>query len=218
MRTNGMMLAAVAAMVFAGPVCAVEADEKPAAPAAAEAPKRKPVKKDPEYMSWEKALAVSTANEQPIVAFIELKGDKACSKVRMATVGNPAFKEFVKDNCVFYRTGVPQKASRQRAQKDELPKPDFDAVKASEAKGITLIKGTNQAPNFPMIAVLAPGGTKMLGTVVMTADDVSFSSFVKELQSAFERGKIETVISKKVQKALDDEAKKRAALEKRAGK
>lgn len=197
--------------------------EEPAAPAAgapAEAPKKK-VKKDADYISWAKVAAASEACEQPILAYVEIKGDKAGSKIRLATVGNPIFKEFVKDNCLYYHLGIPQEEVRvprgQPRPKNPIPTPNFAAVKASEAAAISKLtagKGTT----FPLFAVLSPGGSRVLGVVTMSADDASFTKFVDELKPIFEQGKCEFVISKKVQKVLDEEAKKRAALEKRQKK
>lgn len=216
-----VLAGAVLAVLTAGDALAAEAPAATPAPAEAPAaPKRKP-KKDAEYILWEKAVAVSEGCGQPIVAFLELKGDKASSKVRMMTVGNPAFKEFVKDNCVYYHVGVPQKEerrSRGRSAKDAVPKPDFDAVKASEKAAVTRINGDTRSPTLPAVAVLAPGGKKVLGTILPTPEDVSFGGFIEELKPLFEKGKCEVVVSKKVQKVIDDEAKRLAAQQKRAGK
>ena len=216
-----VLAGAVLAVLTAGDALAAEAPAATPAPAEAPAaPKRKP-KKDAEYILWEKAAAVSEGCGQPIVAFLELKGDKASSKVRMMTVGNPAFKEFVKDNCVYYHVGVPQKEerrSRGRSAKDAVPKPDVDAVKAAEKAAVTRINGDTRSPTLPAVAVLAPGGKKVLGTILPTPEDVSFGGFIDELKPLFERGKGGGVVSKKVQKVIDDEAKRLAAQQKRAGK
>ena len=83
---------------------------------------------------------------------------------------------------------------------------------------VTRINGDTRSPTLPAVAVLAPGGKKVLGTILPTPEDVSFGGFIEELKPLFEKGKCEIVVSKKVQKVIDDEAKRLAAQQKRAGK
>lgn len=217
MKTRSLFwaLGACALMTVADSVRAAETPADPGEAQTAPAPKKK-VRKVPEYMSWEQACAVSEAAEQPIVAFVELKGDKRSSKIRMATVAHPIFKEFVKDNCVFYHVGVPQekvqKGRGQANQKDAEPKPDFSAVKASESTAVTKLKGSQST--LPVIAVVTPGGGRVIGTYAPAPEEASLAQFVAEMKTLFEGAKCELVISKKVQKVLDDEAKKLAARQK----
>ena len=215
LRTMALLLGAMTLSTAFNPAFAAD-DPAAAADPAAPVVKKK-VKKDAEYMQWEKASAASTACDQPILAYIEMKGDKAGSKIRMKTIGNAVFKDFVKDNFIYYHYSVPQEEVRQgrgqQRQKNPVIKPDFKAVKASESAAISkLCPGAS--PSFPVIAVVAPGGGRVVGTVFLSPEDASFSKFVEELKPLVESAKCEFTVSKKIQKVLDDEAKKRAALEK----
>ena len=58
----------------------------------------------------------------------------------------------------------------------------------------------------------------MLGWVGFDSTEPSLGAFVNELKGEFEKGKYDFTIPKTVQKFLDAETKKRAALEKRMKK
>ena len=57
-----------------------------------------------------------------------------------------------------------------------------------------------------------------MGRILPAPEGVAVGGFIEELKPRFEKGKCEVVVSKKVQKVIDDEAKRLAAQQKRAGK
>lgn len=202
------------------------ADEKHAkedGPAKAEESVKKKKKgptKKPEYFRWKDAAAVAKAWEQPVLVFVDLEDSKVCSRVRAATVGDRHFKDFVKENCVYYRYKVPRvevkRGRRNRGlvnKKDDVPKPDFEAVKESEKVTVNKILD-GKKNSFPGIALVKPEG-QLIDVISFDSEEPSLSAFVDELKGAFEKGKYEFVIPKNFQKVLNAEAKKRAALEKR---
>lgn len=228
MKLNELKLLGVAAMsVFAfacGPVSAVENGEEGDAKSEAPVKKKKkgPTKK-PEYFRWKDAAAVAEAWEQPVLVFIDLEDSKICSRVRAATVGNRLFKDFVRENCVYYRYKIPrveQKRGRRNRgpvkKSDDIPKPDFEAVKESEKRIVDAVLD-GKKNNFPGVALFKASG-QMLGLVGFDSTEPSLEAFVNELKGEFEKGKYDFTMPKTVQKFLDAETKKRAALEKRMKK
>ncbi len=218
-----LTIAAAAFLTFA-PHGASRAEEAAAAenPAGTEQPKKKrPPRKQAEYRSWDQAAAAAEAWGQPIIAYVFVQGDKLGSRYRTATFGNPVFKELLMPNAVYYSCAIPQAKAKgrgrgnARADRDAPAKPDRAAIKESEKAAISRIAG-EKVP-LPVVAVIDPGG-KVLGSFMPDAEDLSFTGFVNELKSGFEAGKHALEINRKVQKALDAEAKKRAADEKRKRK
>ncbi len=186
--------------------------------------KKKGPAKKPEYFRWKDAAAVAEAWEQPVVVFVDLEDCKVCSRVRAGTVGNRFFKDFVKDNCVYYRYKVPRvevkRGRRNRGsvnKKDDLPKPDFEAVKESEKRIVDMAIEGKSASRFPKILLLKSNG-QMIGTVSYDSSEPSFESFIGELKTLFESAKYDIEMPRNIQKLFDAEAKKRAALEKRKKK
>lgn len=194
--------------------------------AASEEPKkRKLPKQTGPYNNWDLAAKVADSHDQPIIVFVGLQGDKNSSRIRNATIFNPAFKDFIKSNAVLYLYNVPalkEKKNvrsgncRQKKDKNARPKPDLKSVKQAER----LIVGKVAANNlFPVVAVVSPAG-QIAGTpiVVDPSDPYPFGRFIADLKSAFEAGKYSCEITKKVQKEIDAQAKKIADLEKRQRK
>lgn len=186
--------------------------------------KKKGPTKKPEYFRWKDAAAVAEAWEQPVVVFVDLEDCKVCSRVRAGTVGNRFFKDFVKDNCVYYRYKVPRvevkRGRRNRGsvnKKDDLPKPDFEAVKESEKRIVDMAIEGKSASRFPKILLLKSNGQK-IGTVSYDSSEPSFEAFIGELKGLFESAKYDFAVPRNIQKLFDAEAKKRAALEKRKKK
>lgn len=199
--------------------------EKPAAEEAEKAPppkkKRRPNKKA-EYFRWKEASEMAAAWEQPVVMFLELEDSKECGKVRARTVGDRMFKEFVKENCIYYRCKVPKVEEprgrrRRRTNKDEKPKPAYSEMKGDEKRLANIITEGKGGFAFPAIVVLKPNGDR-LGMSLFSPEEANFTSFINELREHFTAGKYEMTIPRNVQKYLDAEAKKRAALEKRKRK
>lgn len=223
--------------VFAAEAAAeapAEAAETPAEPAEApaEKPKKKP-KKLPSYSVWDQAAAVAEAYEQPIIAFIDVKGDKT-SPVMLRTeifnVRKDFIKEFVLPNAVYYTYTVPnfedKKANnnnQKKRDKNEPVKPDLTKVKESERMMVTRIstggsqQGGQPKPMLPMIAVVSPGG-KILGLAHLDHEGPAYGNLVASLKDAMEQAKYPVTVGKKVQKAITVEAKKVAELEKRQRK
>lgn len=222
------LVAVAAAALLAAPLCAAEKRADGAERAdKSEAPvikKKKGPNKKPEYFRWKDAAAVAEAWEQPVIVFIDLEDSKVCSRVRAATVGNRHFRDFVKDNCVYYRYKVPRVEVRQRGRrnrgrvqkKDDVPKPDFEAVAESERKMVNKILDGNKN-SFPRIALVKPNG-QVVCSVGVDSQEPAFDAFINELKDAFSKGKCDFTVSKNLRKVLDAEAKKRAALEKRRKK
>lgn len=211
-------------------VCApAMADDKKAASAdtaKAEEPVKKKKKgpaKKPEYFRWNDAAAIAEAWEQPVLVFIDLEDSKECGRVRSATVGHNLFKAFVKENCVFYRYKVPcVKARRGRGNrgsnnnKNAAPKPDFESVRDSERNIVNKVLGGKKS-RFPGLALVKPNG-QLVDLIAYDPDEPSLTAMVGELKEVFEKGKYDFTVPKPIQKLIDAEAKKRAALEKRKKK
>ena len=219
-----------AATVFAVAMFAFAAGAADApAPAEAEpaaekpAPAKKKPKKAGEYTHWKQAEEVAMAWNQPIVALYGINGDKAVSKLRMATFGLPSFKEFSDANFVFYNCKIPEevkKGHRGRPvpkAKDAPLKPDLTQLKQEDRVALDKAIGNNRSPAFPMIAVYTPDG-KFTDCMPLTVEDASIARLMEVLRPMFEKGKWPLEVTKKFQKAMDDEAKKQAALEKRMKK
>lgn len=197
------------------------AKDRPAAGETQKAPppgkKRRPNKKA-EYFRWKEASEMAAAWEQPVVMFLELEDMKDCSKVRARTVGDRMFKEFAKANCIYYRCKVPRAEEsrgrrRRRTNKDEKPKPAYDEMKGDEKRLANIVTKGKGSFAFPAIVVLKPNGDKV-GMCHFSPEEANFISFIDELREHFTAGKYEMTIPRNVQKYLDAEAKKRAALEK----
>lgn len=186
--------------------------------------KKKGPAKKPEYFRWKDAAAVAEAWEQPVVVFVDLEDCKISGRVRSATVGNRFFKDFVKENCVYYRYKVPRvevkRGRRNRGsvnKKDDVPKPDFESVKESEKRIVDMVVQGKSGFRFPGIVLLKANG-QMIGTVSYDSSEPSFESFIGELKTLFESAKYDIEMPRNIQKLFDAEAKKRAALEKRKKK
>lgn len=197
----------------AAPAAAAEAAEP-----APEKPKRKP-KKLPEYVNWDKALEVAEAWDQPVLAFVELKGDKVSAKAKAVTFGDREFlKEFVERNAVYYHLAVPSvKEKPDRSKTPKPPKPDRTKVKESERSAMSKLGLNDDKAAYPVIAVVSPSG-KVLRAVSIGTEGAVFGEFVAALKEGFEAGHYPAEISKKLQKKIDVEAKKVAELEKRQKK
>ena len=226
-----MILTAVLATAFAYETLAEAAAQAPAPEAAAEeaaapaeAQKKRP-KKDPKgYTNWDKAVEIAEAWEQPVFVFLELKGDKVSGRVKTQIFGNRDCKfieEFVNPNAVYYHYAVPQvEVKQQRGRnnskaKDEPPKPDMAAIKASERAMVTrFASGGGKMASLPVVAVVAPGGGRMLGTVTYEDGPTGFGEFVEGLRKAMESGGYKVSVGPKVQKRIDADAKKAAKLKK----
>lgn len=226
-KVNLLSVMFTAALAFA---CApVMADDKEAGSgdtAKAEEPVKKKKKgpaKKPEYFRWSDAAAIAEAWEQPVLVFIDLEGSKECGRVRSATVGHNLFKAFVKENCVFYRYKVPcVKARRGRGgrgsnnNKNDVPKPDFEAIRDSERKIVNKVLDGKKS-KFPGLALVKPNG-QPVDFIAYDPDEPSLTAMVGELKDVFEKGKYDFSVPRPIQKLIDAEAKKRAALEKRRKK
>lgn len=217
----------VGALAFAcAPAVADENEAGAGDTAKAQEPEKKKKKgpaKKPEYFRWNDAAEVAEAWEQPVLVFVDLEDSKECGRVRSATVGHNLFKAFVKENCAFYRYKVPcVKAKRGRRNrnsgntKNEVPKPDFESVRDSEKKIVNTVLDGKKS-RFPAIALLKPGG-QLIDVISYDPDEPSLTAMVVELKDAFEKGKYDFSIPRPIQKLIDAEAKKRAALEKRKKK
>ena len=216
MKRELVMTLTLAALCVTVPLQDLSAEEAAAGDAAAETPKKKPPRKQPEYKIWEQCVAAAEAWEQPIIAFVGLQGDKNTSKIKMATVNNPVFKELVGPNALYYSYMVPaaKPAKGKKVDKNAPVNPDKAAVKESERLAVSQIAASDF---YPAIAVASPTG-KVLGTVTIGVDGMTFGSFVNELKTLFAKGSHELKVNSKVQKAIDAEAKKLAELEKRQKK
>lgn len=215
MKREIVMGLSLAALCTAAPLQDLWAEEAAAEEPAAEAPKKKP-RKAPEYKVWDQCVAAAEAWDQPIIAFVGVQGDKNTSKVKMATVGNPIFKELVGPNALYYTYMIPaaKPAKGKKVDKNAPAKPDKSAIKDTERVAIGQL-----APNdfFPAIVVASPSG-KVLGSVTVGMDGITLGQFVDDLRSYFTQGKYELKVNSKVQKAIDAEAKKLAELAKRQKK
>lgn len=181
-------------------------------------PKKRP-KKLPEYANWDKALETAEAWEQPVIAFVELKGDKVSAKVKGFTFNNRDFlKEFVTPNAVYYHLAVPSvKEKQERGKEQKPPKPDRTKVKESERPALAKLGLNADNATYPVIAVVSPTG-KVLKQVTVGTEGAVFGEFVASVKEGFEAGHFPAEISKKLQKLIDTEAKKVAELEKRQRK
>ena len=230
MMINKARLFSVVFMGVLAFVCAPAAADEKVSGSGADAKAEEPVKKKkkgpakkPEYFRWKDASEIAEAWEQPVLVFIDLEDSKECSRVRSATVGHNLFKAFVKENCVFYRYKVPcVKAKRGRGNrgsnnnKNDAPKPDFESIRESEKKIVnTVLDGKKKS--FPGLALLKPGG-QMVDLISCDSDEPSLTALVGELKEVFEKGKYDFTVPRPIQKLIDVEAKKRAALEKRKKK
>lgn len=222
MKTTIKTVPVMAALMAGFATAGLFAEEEPVAPAeeqSVEKPKKKPKKLD-EYANWDKALETAEAWEQPVLAFVELKGDKVSSKVKSVTFGNRDFmKEFVKPNAVYYHLAVPSLKEKQqdRSKEPKPPKPDRMKVKESERPALAKLGLNGDKAVYPVIAVVSPAG-KVLGQVTVGSEGAVFGEFIASLQEAFTAGQYNAEVSKKLQKVIDTEAKKVAELEKRQRK
>lgn len=227
MMLNKLKLTGVAlmgALAFASlSSVAAEADGEKKAEAPVKKKKKGPTKK-PEYFRWKDAAAVAEAWEQPVIVFIDLEDSKPSSRVRAATVGHRLFKDFVKSNCVYYRYRIPRieakkgRGGRSQNNKkvEDVPKPNYEEVKPSEMRIIDLVVD-KKAAKFPGIALLKADG-QLLGSIDCDVESPSLEAFVKDLTALFKKGDYEITVPKSIQKLIDAEIKKRAALEKKKKK
>lgn len=196
----------------------VIAEEGGADPEATEeaAPKKKKVKKLPEYKDPELAMQVAEELEQPILAFIEVQGDKNCNKVRLGTVGRPEFiKEFVPANFVYFHFVIPAVKAKQQGgkkpDKNAPAKPDLNALKPEVKAVISRFLG--QSPYFPVITLMEYSGRVLDPALAPDPEEIQFGNFVGAIKNAMENAQYAVTITPRLQKVLDKEAK---ALEKAA--
>lgn len=222
-KNNLLYLVLIVAIIFVStPINAAEDDAANAAKTESSVKKKKkgPSKKL-EYFRWSDASKIAQAWEQPILVFVDLKDFKISSRVRSATVGHRIFKDFIKENCIYYRYTIPSveaKGNRgNKNNKDDIPKPDFTAIKDSEKSIVDTILDGKKKFAFPGIALLKSNG-QLLGSVSCDPSNPSLGAFINDLKSLFEKGNYDFTIPKSLQKFLDAEAKKKAALEKRKKK
>ncbi len=185
------------------------ATEKPA-----EAPKKKKPRKKLEYKSWAEAVEVAEAWDQPIVVFLSIEDDPLSSRFKMATVGNPVFKEhLILPNAVFYSYAVPAAKSKKRgkAAKNARPKPSMKSIKESEKVAVIRMAGTGES--LPFVAVVRPTG-RMIECYTPDPNDISFEGLFKSVQAGFQTGRYQLKLNSRVERVLKEEAKKRAKLEK----
>lgn len=233
------VLAAFAAGMLVSDVCAEEAqkaadavpsDPVPAEPATPEKPKKKP-KKLPVYMQWDKAMEVAEAYEQPIIAFIDLQGDKTSGKIKRDIFGKQEImKDFVLPNAVYYTYTVKAEKAPpgHKRDKDAAPKADMKSIKESERIAVTRIATGGDKPAWgeapavlPAVAVVAPVGGpsgKLIGLVRYDTEGAALGGMITGIKDLMEKEKYSAEIGKKVQKLIDAEAKKIAELEKRQRK
>ncbi len=223
--------AALAAALMTGGAFAAEAHKAEggqATEAQAEAEKVQPKKRRPKkaatYAHYKAAEETAKAWNQPIVAFVEIDGDKAAQHIKMKTFGVREFAEFADANFVFYHCKIPQKIEKRRGRrappkrdKNAPLKPDYDELKKEDSLAVSRINGSNRAPAYPLIAIISPEGSVKY-TMALVEEEASLAKFVEELKVTFDQEKWPLLIPPKFQKALDLEAKKKAALEKRAKK
>ena len=219
----GAIALASAPAVAAGENNAGGAQGEEAAPAGSRQPGKRRPKKGAVYQHWAQAEQMAKAWDQPVVAIIEIDGDKAASKIRMKTFGAREFAEFTDANFVFYHCKIPQKVEKTRrgrrvpVKKDAPLKPDYDQLKKEDSVIVSRINGTTRAPAYPILAVISPeGGVKY--SMPLQESEVTLTKFYEELKSVFEENKWPLETTKKFQKALDADAKAKAALEKQRKK
>lgn len=231
MKEKLMTLAVLSAACLVAPINDCFAEESAAEAAPAPEPAKKKIKKELKpYTSWELASKVAESQEQPIVVFIGLQGDKESTRIQRATIDNPAFKDFLAPNALLYYYKVPElkekknnnQRGNQKKDKNAKPKADTKSIKESEkiiVGRLTAGSGHGADAYLPAIAVVTPGG-KLVGTQILVdaEDPFPFGKFIEDLKSAFEAGKYACEINKKVQKEIDAQAKKIADLEKRKKK
>ena len=230
MKEKLMTLVVLSAACLVAPINDCFAEESAAeAPPAPEPAKKKLRKELKPYTSWELASKVAESQDQPIVAFIGLQGDKESTRIQRATIDNPAFKDFLAPNALLYYYKVPalkEKKNNQRGnqKKDKHAKPKADTKSIKESEKIivgrlTAGSGHGAVAYLPTIAVVTPSG-KLVGTkiIVDAEDPFPFGKFIEDLKGAFEAGKYACEINKKVQKEIGAQAKKIADLEKRKKK
>lgn len=209
-----------AALVATWGVFACRADEAPAAgaPAASEESqpepkKKKPPRKDAEYRDWAKASAVAEAWEQPIVAYVEVSGDKQNMPVKSKTVGNPLFKkEFVPKNAIFFVATVPavkqKTVNNNNGQKREKPpvKPDFESMNKNVRAAVQRL-GADQRAQFPLIVLADPTGRALDSSLGGYPPD-TFAAWIESLKRAMETANYKVEISSKLQGEMEKEKKK----------
>ena len=180
------------------------------------APKRKKVRKLPEYKDPELAMQVAEELEQPILAFIEVQGDKNCNKIRTGLIGRPEFlKEFVPANVVFFHFVIPAEKEKsqggRKSAKNAPAKPDLNALKPEVKAVVSRFLG--QKPSFPVITLMEYSGRVLDAALAPDPEELQFGSFIGAVKNAMENTQYPVTISPRLQKALDREAK---ALEKAA--
>ena len=218
---KNLVIPVCAALVATWGVFACRADEAPAADAPAaseesqpEAKKKKPPRKEAEYRDWAKASAAAEAWEQPIVAYVEVSGDRQNMPVKSKTVGNPLFKkEFVPKNAIFFAATVPavkQKNNNRNAngQKREKPpvKPDFESMNKSLRAAVQRL-GAEQRAQFPLIVLADPTGRALDSSLGGYPPD-TFAAWIESLKRAMETANYKVEVTPKLQGEMDKEKKK----------
>ena len=213
MKTLLFALAAVAAAV------SVRADEAPAAEAPAvaeeqqpEVMKKKAPRKEAEYRDWNKVSAAAEAWEQPIIAFIEVSGDKKNAPLRMKTVGVKEFvKEFVPKNALYFHATVPSVKQKQapnpQGGKREKPpaRPDWEAMNKN-LRGPVQRLASGRGASLPAIVLTDSTGRVIDGTLGACPPE-TFAGWIASLKSAMEAANFKVEITGKLQSAMDKELK-----------
>ncbi len=173
------------------------------------------VNKQPAYRSWERVSKLAKDAKQPILAFVTIEGDKAATKIKRETVGHAAFKEVMQPNLFFYSFEVPARRVRRRnaylAEQEKNAPPKADLIKV-ETADYPILKKLDKAAhkNYPILAVLDADG-KVLGVCKQDPDNLSFKQFVEDVQAYFKIGEFTFIVTPKLQKALTEPQRPRAA-------
>ena len=218
---NRILMTGLIACAFVLPLAAEDA-AAPADPTptpeeeAAPVKKKKLPKKLPEYKSWGAAAAAAEAWEQPILALIEVAGDKSATKIKTATIASQPFqKEFIPANVIYLHSVLPAIAKNNQSKDDPL-EPDLRAIKNDEERiSVSRLMGAaaNSKPALPMVVLADYTGRVHENCLFPMPEDAQLGKFVDAVKSAMDKGKFETKISPRLQKAIDKETK---ALEKAA--
>lgn len=220
-KLKSLVFAAAAVMMVMPPMVVAEEDT----PATESASKRPPKKEANGYTDPTKAIEVAQAWDQPIIAFIDLSGDRTSSRVRAVTFGNQDFvKNFILPNAVYFHYTVPsEKMKPQRGQKvdkNKPPKPNFDKLKPEMKAALQRFASGGARPgnmSFPVIAVLKPNG-QPVGTILVSPEDFNLVELADDFKQTIEGAQLKWNVTPKMESMLNKERKRLKALEKRKPK
>lgn len=182
---------------------------------AAPAKKKKPPKKQAEYRSWAAAAAAAEAWEQPVLALFEVAGDKTTSKIKAGTICSQPFqKEFIPENLIYFRCVVP---AAKTTKKGEAPEANIWGMKTEDQAMVRRLTGYDR-PALPMIVLVDYTGRILDATLCPFEEEVQLGKFVESVKTAMTTAKYEVTINKRLQKAVDKEAKELEKAAKRAKK